>query len=190
MRFRLTAYLMLMTGAAGSAFAQPRAIDTAKSTMTVLVSKSGALSIMGHDHEITAPIARGAVDVAAHTVELRLEAGSLRVADPHVSDKDRAQIQQTMVGPEVLDTARYPAIVFRSTAVEPAAAGSWNVRGDLTLHGATHAVSGVVRENAGHYTGDVRFKQSEFGIKPVSAAGGTVRVKDELQIRFDIQLAQ
>lgn len=46
-----------------------------------------------------------------------------------------------------------------------------------------------VRENAGHYVGTVRFKQSEFGIKPVSFAGGTVRVRDEVRVSFDILLA-
>jgi polyisoprenoid-binding protein YceI len=170
--------------------AQPRAIDTAKSTMSVLVGKAGAFSMMGHDHQITAPIAKGSVDMAAHSVELRVEAAALRVADPHVSDKDRAQIQQTMAGPEVLDASRYAAIEFRSTSAEPGAAGSWNVRGSLTLHGATQAVLCVVHESGGHYTGTVTFKQSGFGIKPVTVAGGAVRVKDEVQIQFDIQLAQ
>jgi polyisoprenoid-binding protein YceI len=170
-------------------FAQPRAIDTGKSTMTVLVAKSGMLSMMGHDHTITAPIAKGTVDTTAHTVELQVDSAALRVADANVSDKDRAQIQQTMTGPELLDVSRYASIVFKSTSAD-GAAGSWNVRGDLTLHGATHAVSCTVRENAGHYTGTASLKQSDFGIKPVSAGGGTVKVKDEVQIQFDIQLAQ
>ena len=188
MRFSLTAYLL--TVAAGSVLAQPRAIDTTKSSMTVLVGKAGAFSMMGHDHEITAPIAKGTVDAAAHTVQLEVDAAAMRVADPNVSDKDRNQIQKTMEGPEVLDSTRYPTIVFRSTAAEPGAAGAWNVRGNLTLHGSTQPVTCVVRESGGHYTGDVRFKQTGFGIKPVSAGGGTVRVKDELEIKFDIQLAQ
>ena len=169
--------------------AQPRAIDTAHSTMTVLVGKTGAFSMMGHDHVVAAPIAKGAVDPSAHTVELQVAAASLRVTDEHVSDKDRAQIQQTMVGPQVLDASRFSDIVFRSTAAEAAGAGSWNVRGNLTLHGSTQSVTCAVREASGHYTGTVRFKQSEFGIKPVAVAGGAVRVKDEVQIQFDIQLA-
>lgn len=172
-----------------ASFAQPRAIDAAKSTMTVLVAKTGALSMMGHDHIIAAPIAKGSVDVTAHTVELQVDAASLRVADANVSDKDRRQIQQTMLGSDVLNVSRFASIVFRATSAE-GAAGAWNVRGDLSLHGATHPVSCVVRENAGHYIGAATFKQSDFGIKPVSAAGGTVKVKDEVRIQFDIQLAQ
>ena len=37
-------------------------------------------------------------------------------------------------------------------------------------------------------TGKFRFKQSDFGIKPVRVAGGTVKVKDELETEFDIFL--
>ena len=119
--------LFLFTMAAGAGFAQPRSIDTTKSTMTVLVSKAGAFSMMGHDHQISAPIAKGTVDATAGTVELQVDAAAMRVTDPKASDKDRAQVQQTMLGPEVLDTSHYPSIVFKSTAAD-GANGSWNVR--------------------------------------------------------------
>jgi hypothetical protein len=38
--------------------------------------------------------------------------------------------------------------------------------------------------------GNAVVKQSDFGIKPVKVAGGTVKVKDEVRIEFDIQLAK
>jgi hypothetical protein len=47
-----------------------------------------------------------------------------------------------------------------------------------------------VREAAGHYTGVARLKQSDFGIAPIKIAGGAVRVKDEVEIQFDIQPAR
>jgi hypothetical protein len=34
--------------------------------------------------------------------------------------------------------------------------------------------------------GAFTLKQSSFGIKPVSVAGGTIKVKDELKFTFDI----
>ncbi len=106
-----------------AAIAQQRAINIEKSVMVVRVYKAGIFSALGHDHEIAAPIAGGAVDTAARSVELRANAGALRVRDPHVSGKDQAEIQTTMLGPEVLDAERYPEIIFRSTAAEPAGAG-------------------------------------------------------------------
>jgi len=62
------------------------------------------------------------------------------------------------------------------------------VQGTLSLHGQTRPVTIDVRETGGHYEGSVRLKQTDFGIKPVKAGGGTVKVKDEIQIDFKIQL--
>jgi polyisoprenoid-binding protein YceI len=186
---KFLAVLALSFTAAAVADAQPHSIDTGKSTLTVRVYKAGVFSALGHDHEIAASIAQGAVDTAAHRVELEVKASALQVRDPDASGKDRDQIQSTMLGPEVLDAQRYGQITFRSTDVEPAGPDAWNVRGNLMLHGETHIVAVQVHQANGHYIGRSRFKQSDFGIKPVKAAGGTIRVKDEVQIEFDIQLA-
>lgn len=186
-RAMLTVWVASLVCSAASS--QPRAIDTSKSRMTVLVSKSGVFSAFGHDHQIGAPIAGGTVDVTARRVELRANATALQVQDKEGSEKDRQQIQTTMLGPEVLDAERNPEIVFRSTSADSAGGGSWTVHGDLTLHGQTRPATVQVRESGGHYTGTANIKQTDFGIKPVKVAGGTVRVKDEVRIEFDIQLA-
>jgi polyisoprenoid-binding protein YceI len=64
------------------------------------------------------------------------------------------------------------------------------VRGQLTLHGRTQPVTVSVTLKDGRYQGFATLKQRDFGIKPVSIAGGTVKVKDEVRIEFDIALAQ
>src|SRR4051794_25904188 len=145
--------------------AEPHSIDTAKSTMTVRVYKAGVFSAFGHNHTISAPIRGGTVDSAAHRVEVTVNAAALRVSDPDASEKDRAEIQKNMLGPEVLDTGRHQEIAFRSTGVEPAGADAWTVRGNLTLHGETKPVSLEVRETNGHYIGSARLRQADFGIK-------------------------
>ncbi len=170
------------------ALASQQPIDIRKSVMTVRVYKAGVFSAFGHDHQIAAPIAGGSADTAAHHVELRVDAGSLRMRDVKGSEKDHDEIQKTMLGPDVLDVERHREIVFRSTAVEPMGEGSWKVQGDLTLHGQTHPVTVEVSQKDGHYIGSSLLKQTEFGIKPVRIAGGTVRVKNEVRIEFDIQL--
>jgi polyisoprenoid-binding protein YceI len=186
---RLIALCCVSLALAAAAGAQQRAIDPEKSVMTVRVYKAGVFSALGHDHEIAAQITSGTVDTAAHTVELHVKAGALRVRDPNVSEKDRGQIQSTMLGAEVLDAAVHPEIVFRSISVAPGADGSWTVNGNLTLHGQTHPVTADVRETGGHYVGTSLLKQTEYGITPVKVAGGSIRVKDEVRIEFDIQLA-
>jgi polyisoprenoid-binding protein YceI len=173
-----------------AAISQQRAVDTEKSVMVVRVYKAGVFSALGHDHEIAAPMASGSVDIAARKVELHMKASALQVRDPHGSDKERTEIQTTMLGADVLDVERYPEIAFRSTGVESVDTASWKVNGNLTLHGQTRALAIEVRETGGHYRGSSLFKQTDFGIKPVKVAGGTIRVKDEIRIEFDIQLTR
>ncbi len=188
---RVCAAIFSITGfLCAAASAEQRQIDTAKSEMTVRVYKAGVLGAFGHDHEIAAPIESGAVDTSAHTVELRVAAASLRVRDPKASEKDRGEIQSTMVGPEVLDAEHHPEIVFRSTGAESTGDGAWRLHGNLVIHGQSHPIEVEVRGSGGHYRGSTRLKQSEFGIEPVKVAGGTIRVKDEIRIEFDIQLAR
>jgi polyisoprenoid-binding protein YceI len=192
-RIRFTRYVrhgaLAIVACAAAANGQPRAIDAAKSTMTVHVYKAGMFSALGHDHEISAPVAAGTVDVTGRHVELQVNTAALKVQDPKGSDKDRSEIQANMLGPDVLDAESHKEIRFRSTGAEPAGEGAWKLSGELTLHGATHAVTMDVHEHDGHYAGNCRFNITDFGIKPIKAAGGTVRVKDEVQLDFDIQLA-
>src|SRR5437660_2736608 len=110
-----------------------RTIDTEKSVMTVRVFKAGLFSGFAHDHQISAPIQEGSFDQANPTVHLKVDARKLRVVDKDVSDKDRAEIQQTMLGPKVLDTERFPEIRFRSTRVEHITDRNWLLHGELPV---------------------------------------------------------
>ena len=169
---------------------QQHQIDTRQSVMTIRVYKAGAFSAFGHNHEIAAPIASGTVDTAARKTEVHVHATALRVRDPDASEKDRSEIQSTMLGPQVLDSQHYPEIAFQSTSVEPASSGGWTVRGSLTLHGQTRPVTVAASEKDGHYVGSALVRQTDFGIKPVRVAGGTIKVKDEIRIEFDIRLTR
>src|SRR5216684_6358555 len=101
--------------------AQQHKIDTQKSTLTIHVGKTGAFSALGHEHEVRAPIHSGTADTGSHpAVEVHVDARQLRVIDKDASEKERAEVQQTMLGPEVLDSEQHQEIVFRSTAAESA----------------------------------------------------------------------
>lgn len=169
---------------------QKRAIDVHHSTLKVFVYKSGLFSAFGHNHEIAAPIETGWVSLEPAGVEFRVAACKLRVLDPDVSADERAKVQKTMEGPEVLDCARFSEIRFQSTSVEKTGADQWTVRGNLSLHGQSRPVSVAVKRQGGRYRGSARVKQRDFGMTPVSVAGGTVKVKDEVKIEFEIQLAE
>lgn len=163
-----------------------RAIDTERSAVTVRVYKGGLFSSFGHDHEIRAPIKDGAFDQEKSTVWFVVEARSLQVRDAEASEKDRAEIQTTMLGPKVLDSENFREIRFRSTEVSRHSNDRWTVHGDLTLHGQTRPVEAEVERQNGVYRGSAQLRQKDFGIKPVSVAGGSVKVKDEVRIEFEI----
>src|ERR1700682_359393 len=74
---------------------------TQKSTLTIHVGKTGALSGLGHEHEVRAPIHSGTADTGSHpVVEIHVNAPELRVIDKGDSEKDHAEVQKTMLGPE------------------------------------------------------------------------------------------
>jgi polyisoprenoid-binding protein YceI len=168
--------------------AQQHNIDPQKSTLTIHVGKTGALSGLGHEHEVRAPIHSGTTDTGSHpAVEIHVDSRALRVIDKDESEKDRAAVQKTMLGSEVLDCERFPEIVFKSTGAESAGPGRWTLRGNLALRGQTRPITVQVTLKDGHYTGETTVKQSDFGIKPPGKAG--IRAKDEVRIEFDVRLA-
>src|SRR5262245_30086666 len=165
--------------------ADASAIDVARSQLTISVSKSGLFSAFADNHVIRAPIAQGSLSGAAPlSVGIVVHARDLQVLDPALDADKRREVQTRMLGPEVLDVDTYPQITFTSTAVESAGADRWKVAGDLSLHGQTRRVSFDAARSQGTYRGSVHIKQRDFGITPISIAGGAVKVKDEVVIEF------
>src|SRR5207247_11204022 len=156
------------------------AIDPQKSSITVSVFKAGVFSAFGHEHEISAPMQQGSFTENPGSVELTVDARRMRVMDKGISEKDRAEIQQTMLGPKVLDSEKFPEIRFRSTGVERLGEGKWTVLGELTIHGETRPVNMHVEGANGRYRGEAELQQKDFGITPVTVGGGAVKVKEEL----------
>ena len=162
-------------------------IDVQHSKLTVFVYKGGLFSALADNHVINAPIASGTVATTpSPTIELVVNAADLVPLDPGLDQSKRAEVRTRMLGAEVLDTSRFPTIKFASTAIEPTGSDQWKVSGSLTIHGVTKAVTFPVTRSGGRYRGETRIRQSDFGIKPIRIAGGTVSVKDELKIEFDI----
>ena len=120
-----------------------------------------------------------------------MKPASLTVTDD-VSQKDRADIESRM-NQDVLETSSYPEIVFESTQVLANKLSddryAANVTGNLVLHGinrqekisAQVSVTGDVLRAYGEFT----LRQSDYRIKLVSVAGGTLKVKDEVKLAFD-----
>ena len=159
---------------------------------------AGIFGGLGHEHSIEARKVTGCAmidsnDVAHSSVKLEFPTADIRVIDPGESEKDRAEVQKTMET-QVLRVSEYPKVTFESTGVEPnGALNRLRLRGNLTIRGKTVGVIiplMVTRLSDGTYRaiGEYKFKQSSFLIKPISLAGGAVKVKDELQTEFELFL--
>jgi polyisoprenoid-binding protein YceI len=163
-------------------WAAQRPLDSERSTFTIHVGKAGLFSMAGHEHKVGTPIADGAIDDAGEGhIWLRVDAHKLTV----LPEKDQAEVQTTMQT-QVLESDRFPEIRFESTNVHKLAADHWKVEGNLTLHGQTHPVVADVHHAASGYEGKSTIKQTDFGIQPVTVAGGAVKVKNELTIEFAV----
>ncbi len=146
-----------------------------------------------------APAAEGRVDVNAadltrSTVRVDFDASALRVSGEGEPKEDVPEVQRTMESDKVLDIAKFPRITFSSTAIEVIERHGDRLRlritGDLTLHGVTkpeHAdVSVVLTNDRVTAQGTLMVEQTHYGIEPVTAGGGTVRVKDAVKITFTL----
>lgn len=173
------------------------AIDTEMSNFTVRAFASGMLSAFGHSPTLAVREFAGEARFAGGTFEeaflrINIKAASLTVADK-ISDKDRREIENTM-NQRVLETHKYPDIVFESSNVSASKAGDgqyWvNLVGKLSLHGVTRgqAVAAQVAliGNTLRAHGEFSLLQTTYSIDVVSLAGGTLKLKDELKCSFDI----
>ena len=192
--------LTMAAGIAGAAQTnQEFRVDPAATSVIVHVGRAGLLKFAGHDHEVAAPGVEGRVsldssDPSRSRVAVQFDAKALKVTGKGEPAEDVAEVERTMLSDRVLDVARYPTISFESdrVAVQQRSAGSLTLRvdGRLTLHGVTKTViipvAARLNGNRMTATGEATVRQSDFGIRPVSAGGGTVRVKDEVEVTFSI----
>jgi polyisoprenoid-binding protein YceI len=173
-------------------------IDAADSQVVILVGKAGLFGFVGHAHEVVAPGVRGDVTLDAadwqhSSVSLEFDTASLRVTGKDEPPADVPEVQRIMLSELVLDVKRFPTVAFRSRRVfvsaRTADAADMRIEGDLTLHGTTRPTTirlNVALDGESRLTarGAFSIKQTDFGMVPVTAVGGTVRVKDDLDIQF------
>jgi polyisoprenoid-binding protein YceI len=165
------------------------AIDVAHSRITVSVFKEGIFAFAADNHAVNAPIASGSFNDDSKAVDVRIDATKMQVLDPNMPADRRDKVQANMIGPAVLDAVHYTLIEFRSTTIATTDGNNFTVTGELTLHGQTHPITfAVTRVDATHFHGTTTVRQTVFGITPIRIAGGTVRVKDDVKVDFDIAL--
>jgi polyisoprenoid-binding protein YceI len=172
-------------------------IETKGSTLTARAFAAGLLSALGHSPTIAAPDLEGEILVNPEAMEqsslrMLVRAPSLTVTDD-VGEKDREEINRRM-HEEVLESDSFPDVVYECSRLSASKTGEGQyglaLNGELTLHGVKRAQPVSARlsvdGNALRAMGDFVLRQSDYEIRPVSALGGAVKLKDELKLIFNI----
>lgn len=108
-----------------------------------------------------------------------------------------------MKGPQMLDTAKFPQIVFKSEQITSTGPKSMNIAGTLTLHGVTRPIVLKGTYNGGYagmadmdpqarigFSAHGSFKRSDFGISfGVPAPGTTVGVGDMVDFAIEAEFS-
>ena len=177
-------------------------LDTAESNVWILVNKAGPLASFGHRHVIEVGHLRGFASVnpgAATHADVRFPVRSLEVDRPaalkhfgineKISDADRKGTRSHMLGESVLDAERYPWVNLRINLARTRA-GSEPLKATLQLHGTqkTLNLTATLTHPAQTWrvTGGFSIRQTHFDITPYSIMLGALRVKDKIEIRYDL----
>ena len=166
--------------------------------------REGLAARAGHD--LTIEIARWSARVvvpdaegggiAAASLTAEFDLGSLTVrtgtggAKP-LSDRDRRDIQAQ--ARKILGDGAKAS--FISAKVVPSAnddgvfEGSGVIEGQLTLHGTSRPIRLQVTSPApGQFRGGATVRQTDFGITPYSGFFGTLKLKNEIVIEFEVNI--
>jgi polyisoprenoid-binding protein YceI len=173
--------------------------------------KVGTATRLGHAHGVEGKLKSGTITLGAggelvfdmssfkaDTQEARKKVGLER---KKVTENEAKKVNQTMRSAAVLDVEKFPTATYKIIAIKPAekqeagAPGSYHVNGRFTLHGAEQPLQFKAKlertdkKDALKLRGTFVIKQTDYGMKPYSAAGGLAKSSDELEILGELLLS-
>jgi polyisoprenoid-binding protein YceI len=160
----------------------------AKGTIQVFTFKEGLLSAVAHDLQIH--LEKFDITLDGENVKGEFPLQSLNLVGPVENgvvqpDKydagKRADVHKAM-NEDVLKTDRNPTARFSGRAA-PKGEG-YSVSGELELGGQKGPLSFDVAKQGASYTGEFEIQPSRWGVEQYKAALGTIRLKDQVKIRF------
>lgn len=164
--------------------------DETRAECVVLTFKDGLLSPVAHDLRLL--VTRFTVEVDETSVSARFDAASLVVDTPMkdgapspgaLSAADKAKIA-AQIREDVLHTAKFPEVLFRSRSLSQRADGGWDFSGDLALHGVTKWIAAHTRLVEGRQELELTLHQPDFDITPYRALFGTLKVQPGVKVRL------
>ena len=161
-------------------------IGPSNGSLKVKTGREGAASKAGHDLTLGVTSWEATVEGGdSPSIRLAADPGSIEVIEGHggakpLGDKDKADIKKS-INSKVLGSDQ---ITFTSTEVSDSQA-----KGDLSIAGNSSQVSVPISVSGDKIRGSVTLSQSDFGIKQFKALMGALKVKDEVTVEFEGNLA-
>jgi polyisoprenoid-binding protein YceI len=164
-------------------------VDQAHSTVEFVARHLVVTKVRGRFSDYDASITIGERPEDSK-VDVTIRTASIATGDPgrdgHLASAD------------FLDVEQYPTITFASTGVRPTGTNTWDVDGDLTVHGVTQPVTlnvefgGVATDpwdnTKAFFSASTEFDRESFGLtwnQPL--AGGGVLVGKKVRVELEIQ---
>jgi polyisoprenoid-binding protein YceI len=180
-------------------------VDPARSWLRIRVYRAGPMASMGHSHIVSTDALDGELyrhpELARSWGRFGFAVTSLVVDDPELRSaagpefdteltaEDIAATRGNMLGEAVLDAEAHPRVTIEVLGLDgtpPAVSATLAV----TLRGRTREeVVPVELVEAGgrlRIAGSAKIVQSRYGIEPFSAMLGALRVRDALDVSFDV----
>jgi polyisoprenoid-binding protein YceI len=167
-------------------------IDPAHSAAQFKVRHMMIANVKGEFTKVSGTVTSDPSDPAAVQIQAAIEASSISTRDE--------QRDGHLKSADFFDVARYPTITFQSNKVVPSGPNSFEVAGDLTIHGVTQPVPLTVEEvtpEAKDPWGNMRrgatartkVNRKDFGLQwNVALEAGGFLVGDEIEISIDVEL--
>jgi polyisoprenoid-binding protein YceI len=169
-------------------------LDPAHSVAAFKVRHLMISNVKGEFTRLSGSVVFDAADPAQSSIDITIDATSISTREP--------QRDEHLKSPDFLDVAKFPTITFKSRDVVPSGGGTYEVTGDLTIHGVTQevalAVEGVTPETKDPWgflrrgaSASVTIVRKDFGLgwNTVLEAGG-VMVGEDVHITIDVELVR
>jgi polyisoprenoid-binding protein YceI len=172
--------------------------------------KVGTTTRLGHAHAVEGKLKSGKLtfggagemvfDMASFTADTADARKRVGLEDKKVTETEARTVTETMRGERVLDVDRFPTATFQIASVTPldkqpaGRPGDYELEGRFTLHGVERKlrlkakVEPTDKPGALRLTGTFTVRQTDYGMKPVTAVGGLAKVADELEITCELYL--
>ena len=154
-------------------------VDPVHSVVLFKVKHFGAGNYYGRFNDVSGTIVLDSKDPSKSVVELQVKADSIDTANQ--------KRDQHLKGPDFFNVKQFPIIAFKAKDVKKSGKDTYEVTGDLTLHGVTKELKiqaehvgtgkGMEGEERAGFEASFKLKRSDFGMKFMIGPVG-----DEIQV--------